>query len=381
MADGRSSNSADGSPDSGWDRWTVVSLAALVAIAAAFVYDYLYVRVYLVPQWEWVASRSDWLFLVSLLVLWVLFVVPVLRDRGKFDRQIARLRANREAKVALAIIAVVFLLGTVGPAFYERPRIQFLKAFQPPIFAAVPEDAIVECVGPVWNGYCLGTPQYPLGTGGHGYGILHVVILGARVATYVGVVTAALMVPLGTIVGSLAGYFGGAVDAVLMRYVDVQQTIPAVVIYILLILIVGKTLFLMLLVFGLFSWGGVARTVRSEVMHLRSEEFVVAGRALGGPDLYLLRRHVVPNISHSVIPTLAHQISILLLTEAALAYLGLGDIDQFSWGRSIAAGLGGDLPMLEQWWVALFPALALATTVAAVKVAGDNMRDVMDPQD
>lgn len=380
MADRRPSTSADGSASNGWDRWTVVSLVVLVAIVGLFVYDYAFVRVYLIPQWEWKTNRSDWLFLGSLFILWVLFVVPVLRDGDKFSRQADRLRSNTEAKVALGVIGTVFLLGTVGPLFVEWPRIQFLQAFQPPLFTSVSEDVVARCVGTVSNGECYGTFRYPLGTDGHGFGILGVIILGARVATYVGVVTAALMVPLGTLVGSLAGYFGGVVDAVLMRYVDVQQTIPAVVIYILLILIVGKGLFLMLLVFGLFSWGGIARTVRSEVLQVRNEEFVLAGKSLGGPDMYLLSRHVVPNVTHSVIPTLAHQVSILLLTEAALAYLGLGDIDQFSWGRSIAAGLGGDLPMLDQWWVALFPALALAGTVVAVKVAGDNMRDVMDPQ-
>lgn len=362
------------------DRWTVLTALAVLGLVGVYVYDVAFVGHYLVAQWRWSPTRTDWLFGGSLLVLWVIAGLPSVRHPDRTRDRWQRLRSRPGALAALAVIVVVFVLGTVGPAVFEPPTIHFLRAFQPPAFTSIDATPLASCVGPETGGRCYGTLQFPLGTNGYGNGVLYLVVVGARVTTYVAVVTAALVVPLGAVVGALAGYYGGVVDAVLMGYVDVQQTIPAVVLYILAILVLGQGLFLLLLVFGLFSWGGIARIVRSEVLHVRNEEYVLSGRALGGPDWYLLRRHVVPNVSHSIVPSLAHQIAILLLTQAALAFLDLGDIDQVSWGRSIAAGLGGDLPMLTQWWVALFPALALALTVVAVKVFGDHLRDVLDPR-
>lgn len=352
----------------------------VLAVVGLYVYDVAFVEHYLVAQWRWSPTRSDWLFVGSLVVLWLIAGLPSVRHPEQTRGRWHRLRARPGALAALAVIVVVFVFGTVGPAFIDPPKIHFLRAFQPPAFTSTDATPLSSCVGAQSGGRCYGTLRFPLGTNGYGNGVLYLIVVGARVTTYVAVVTAALVVPLGGTVGALAGYYGGAVDAALMGYVDVQQTIPAVVLYILAILVVGQGLFLLLLVFGLFSWGGIARIVRSEVMHVRNEEYVLSGRALGGPDWYLLRRHVLPNVSHSVVPSLAHQIAILLLTQAALAFLDLGDIDQVSWGRSIAAGLGGDLPMLTQWWVALFPALALALTVVAVKVVGDHVRDVLDPR-
>jgi peptide/nickel transport system permease protein len=199
-----------------------------------------------------------------------------------------------------------------------------------------------------------------------------------RVAVYLIVVTTALVVPIGTLVGVVAGYYGGAVDSLLMRYVDVQSTVPAVVAYVVLIVVVGKSLFLLLLVFGLFSWGSVARVVRAATRQRRSAAYVLAGRSVGGSDRYLLRRHLLPNVSHAVVTALAGQVPLLLITEAAVAYLGLGSVDAVSWGSLVANGI--ETGVFSNWWVAGLPTAALAGTVLCLRLLGDALRDVLDPR-
>lgn len=357
-------------------RLTLGYFLGMVLITALFAYDLWVGGVYLVPAWEWDVTRSDWLFIVS---TWLLVYLTglALHDGATRERLWKRLRARPGALLGLAALAGLFLLGTVGAGLVTRPSLDYLHAYQPPAFATTSTDVVDQCVGAVKNGKCHGTLAHPLGTDGNGFDLLKSVIAGAHVAVYVAVVTTAIVIPLGSLVGAIAGFYGGAVDSVLMRYVDVQQTIPAVVVYILLILVLEKSLFMLLLVFGLLSWGGVARVVRSEVLQRRTEEYVVAARGLGGSSGYQLRRHILPNVSHAVVTSLSQQIPVLLVTEAALAYLSLSDMDLISWGSVVNAGL---LMPFDAWWVSVSGVVALSLTVIAFKVVGDAMRDVLDPR-
>jgi len=354
-----------------------VYLLGLLGLLGLFIYDYTVVHVYLVPAWEWDVTRSDWLFGLSLWTLGYLAVGPLTLTSSALPDD---LRERPVMLCCLGWLGVFFLLGTVGNGLLPAPTIDFLHAHQPPVFASVSADRVTECLGPVVDGRCHGSWAAPLGTDGYGYDVTQSLVMGAHVSLYVAVITAAFIVPIGVTVGAVSGFYGGVLDTVLMRYVDVQQTIPAVVVYILLILVLEKSVFAIVVVFGLFSWGGIARVVRGEVLQRRNAEYVVAARNAGGTEQYALRRHVLPNISHSIVTVLTNQIPVLLVTEAAIAYLNLGDPDLLSWGTLVARGLpSAEAGLAAQWWVSGTGVLALSTTVVSIKLLGDGVRDLLDP--
>ncbi|WP_277555908.1 ABC transporter permease [Halobaculum limi] len=379
---GSVSTSGFGAEPSTSSRFGRPSLATLVmatlglALVGLFSYDLLFVRVYLVETWEWDPTRSDWLFLASLWLL-ITLATRLVPNRALAARYWGRLRVHRDAVASLVALGVFFLVGVVGPLAIGEPQSRFLLGGQPPVFLSVDANSVADCAGAVRGDRCFGSLRFPLGTDTFGYSVLTLLVSGARLAVYVAVITAAIVVPVGAAVGAVAGFYGGRVDAVLNRYIDVQQTIPAVVAYVVLVLVIEKSLFMLVLVFGLFSWGGVARVVRAETKQRRSAEYVRAAEGLGGTRLYRLRRHVLPNVSHGVVTAFGQQVPLLLLTEAAIAYLGLNDIDQPSWGTLIANGV--DSGVVDQWWVAGAGVVALAGTTLAFKLIADALRDALDP--
>lgn len=360
---------------------TLVFYAGLLALTGLFVYDFLFVRVYLVEEWEWSVTRSDWLFGYSVWLLAYVVGSPLVRNPQLASRYWRRIRARPQALAGIGFLALFFVAGTVGAALVGQPRIDFLQAYQPPVFGSVDATVVDDCVGRVANGRCHGSLRHPLGTDGSGFDVVGLIILGSHTALYVAVISAALIVPIGSILGTIAGYYGNAVDTVIVGYIDIQQTVPAVVVYIVLILIIEKSLFMLVVIFGLFSWGGIARVVRSEVLQRRSAEYVVAAESLGGTRSYVIRRHLIPNVSHGIVMAVAQTIPLLLITEAAIAYLDLGDADMISWGTVVANGIGGSrAAFMNQWWVSTAGALSLAVTVLMFKLVGDALRDVLDPR-
>jgi peptide/nickel transport system permease protein len=137
----------------------------------------------------------------------------------------------------------------------------------------------------------------------------------------------------------------------------------------------------LLATFGLLSWGPVARLVRSEVLQRREDGYVVVARSLGGSDSYVARRHVLPNVTNTLVPAVFHLFAILILAEAGVAFLGFSNVELYSWGSTIAEGLSPDrMGAYQVWWISTVPAVALAATVVALKLAGDGLRDVLDPR-
>ncbi|WP_435064429.1 ABC transporter permease [Halobaculum sp. EA56] len=357
-------------------RHTLAMAALGLALVAVFLYDVFVVHVYLVESWEWDPTRSDWLFLASLWLLATL-ATRVVPNRALAERYWSRIRDDGGAMAALAVLGAFFVVGLVGPLAVGSPQSRFLLGGQPPPLLSVDANAVANCAGTVSAGRCWGSLAYPLGTDTYGYGVATLLVAGTRLALYVAVITAAIVVPVGALVGATAGFYGGRVDRVLSRYIDVQQTIPAVVAYVVLVLVIEKSLFMLVLVFGLFSWGGVARVVRAETRQRRDAEYVRAAEGLGGTRRYRLRRHVLPNVSHGVVTAFGQQVPLLLVTEAAIAYLDLNAIDQPSWGALIANGV--DSGVVAQWWVAGAGVAALAGTTLAFKLAADALRDALDP--
>jgi len=197
---------------------------------------------------------------------------------------------------------------------------------------------------------------------------------------------AALMGVIATVVGATAGYYGGWVDDVLMRYVDVQQTIPTVVIYVFVATLVlrDKGLVVLALFFGLLDWGGIARLVRSNVLKQRSEGYVRSARSAGASDVHVLREHLVPNASPAIATSLSRRVPMLVLTQVGLSFLLLSESNMRSIGELLRRGLASRYVAggwTAKWWVTVSAVVVVALTVAALNVAGDATRDALDPRD
>lgn len=369
-------------------RRTVAFLVAAGLLAALFCYDWVILasdQPTLGTQGglNWNLTRLDWLFVLSLLTFLFYVVAPLALNREQTKRYWRRLRTNKVAVVSLLYLVGFVVVGTVGPMFLGRPDADILAKYQPPLFFTVEGSAALNCLGEVTQSatgsLCHGTLQHPLGTTSAGAGMLTVVVAGMRISLQVALITAMMTVPIATAVGTVAGYVGGLTDEILMRYVDVQQAVPAFLVYLLLIFVLGRSLFLIVLVFGLLSWGGVARLVRSETIQRREEGYIMAARNAGVDRVQILRRHLLPNVSNTVITATTHLIPLLILAEAALAFLELGVIALPSWGQTIARGFQGDY-FLQAWWVWLLPLFFLTATVTSLSVLGDALRDVLDPR-
>jgi peptide/nickel transport system permease protein len=359
------------------DRWALAVAAALVA---AFCYDYLLVspdRPTVTWPVAWNVTQLDWLFVVTLLALLLYVVVPLYDNRRLSAHYWREFRKNRMAVVSLAYLLLVFCIGIVGPLFIEKPELALEQGYQPPVGLAVDETVPRDCVGEVVADQCRGTMAHPLGTTGGGKDILVLIVYGMQVSMKVGLISTLLVVTIGTTVGTVAAYGGGLVDEALMRYVDVQLVFPAFFLYLLLTYLFGGSLFMFIVIFGLTGWGSIARLVRSEALQRTEEAYITAARSAGAGTLYVIRRHLVPNVSNSVITAATLLIPGFILFEASLSFLDLGDPTVPSWGQVIATGRGD---LSTAWWISTFPGVFLFTTILAFNFMGDALRDALDPR-
>lgn len=339
--------------------------------------------------YSWSPSPLTWLYRVSLLALLSFGLPSLLTNRDRTRRYLRRLLDHRIAAVSLVFLLAVAVVAQFGPMVLGRPRTDPLVALQPPVgFTSRYGLLTVNCVGPVVGpaveNYCTGTLAYPLGTNILGQDMVTLIVSGMHVSLQVAVITVALMIPVATTVGLVAGYLGGSVDTVLMRYVEVQQSVPAFVIYIILAFAFGSSLFLLVLVFGLLNWGSIARLVRSEVIQRREAQFVDVARSAGVGRLTIIRRHILPNVSNSVVIGATQKIPQLVLLETGLTYIDLGDVGRWfqSFGQTIERGFAGAYGhgATEVWWIWVLPVVVLAAVVVALSLLGDALRDVLDPR-
>lgn len=353
-------------------------LVTLVLLGAAFVYYQSTKYDLMVGSW-YIPSQLDWLFLLSLVVFVFYLLVPLVQHRERTVRHWRQFRQNRLAVGCLLYLTAFFVLGVSSLLFLGRPELHVQSMFQPPVLFSVEASHVPGCVGAVTGTgpqlSCHGSLRFPLGTNGVGMRVSALVVAGMGVALLVSLVTSMLIIPIATTVGIVAGYFGGWIDVVLMRYVDIQQTIPAFLIYVLLSIVFGQSLFLIIVAFGLLGWGGVARLVRSEVKQRRSELYITAAESAGASHLQLIRKHILPNVSSTVLIATTRMIPILILTEAAVSFIAaLGDENIPSWGQMI-----NDLST-PYWWLWAFPLIFLVITVFSFSVVGDALRDTLDPR-
>ena len=217
-----------------------------------------------------------------------------------------------------------------------------------------------------------------LGTDQVGRDLLAQVLQGARISLLVGIATVAVAGLIGLLVGVLAGYYGGAVDAVSMRLADIHLAFPSILLAILIAAVLGPSVVNVIITLSLTRWVTFARVARAATLATKGRDFVTAARALGAGDRRLLGRHVVPSTIGPLVVIATVEVGLVIIAEASLSFLGLGTpSDQPSWGLVVA---NGRAYLNTAWWISTMPGLALSLVVLAVGRFGDQLRDTLDPR-
>ncbi len=220
-------------------------------------------------------------------------------------------------------------------------------------------------------------PAAWLGTDNLGRDVWSRLVYGAQTSLLVGTLAAVVSTLLGVTVGAVTGYYGGALDDVLMRATELFQVIPRFILAIVIVALFGATVWNVIAVIAVLSWPTTARLVRAQVLSLKAREFVQAAHALGVSDRRLIVREILPNTLSPIIVDASFQVASAILLEAGLSFLGLGDPNRISWGQMLQQAH----PFLRRaWWLATFPGSAISLVVLGLNLMGDALNDTMNPR-
>ncbi|MBI2777876.1 MAG: ABC transporter permease [Chloroflexi bacterium] len=288
-----------------------------------------------------------------------------LRSLSQFELVWRKFRHHRLALIGLGILATLFVAAIVGPIFLPF-SVSNIPAPDKIAYAGNPPSL-----------------RHPFGeTGGLQWDVFTLVLNGARTSLLIGFSSMAIGVVIGTIVGAIAGFLGGFIDNVLMRVVDVMLSLPLLFV----ILVVSRffkdqrnNVWQIIIIFGIFSWMGVSRLVRSLFLSIREREFVEAARAVGVRDRRIIFRHILPNALSPIIVAASLIVAGNIIGEAFVSFLGYG-VNPFTptWGNILSNSL--TFLLVGNWWWPAFPGLAIILTVLAVNFIGDGLRDAFDPR-
>ena len=273
-----------------------------------------------------------------------------------------RFRRSKLAIAALIYVALVTLVAAAAPLIAERGRVvpfapddvDFASRMQPP-------DA-----------------RHPLGTDDVGRDVLARMIHGARVSLTVGFFATVISLIIGSLLGALAGYYGGAADWFVSRVIEIVLCFPFLLLVLGIVALFGPSLYTIMIALGLTSWTTEARFVRGEFLRIREMDVAYAARASGARDARIILRHLLPNALAPVLVSASFGVASAILTESALSFLGFGvPIPTATWGSILATA---EQNIEYAWWLVVFPGVALFLTVAAFNIVGDRFRDALDPR-
>jgi peptide/nickel transport system permease protein len=285
--------------------------------------------------------------------------------KSETGRHTATTLFNKVKQLPIAPIALllpVIICGLFGPLFYPHdPTMMKLSAtLRPPAWVS----------GGSW--------AYFLGTDSVGRDLLSRLIEGARISLIVAVVGVGLAGVFGVAMGMIAGYFGGKIDNLIMRMVDIQMSIPAILLMILLATVIGTGLFTIIISVAIIFWTTYARVVRGETLSLKERDFVAMAKVTGCGSARILIVHIFPNLFNTVLVLASLQLGRAILVEAGITFLGLGiQPPATAWGLIIS---DGRIYMSTAWWIPTFAGIAILITVLGANLLGDWLRDRMDPK-
>lgn len=289
-----------------------------------------------------------------------------IQGRGPWQLAWRRLRRDKVAMISLAFIIFIFLVAIFAPVFEHITGHGPNEQFRDP-------GALTEAGMPVGP-----SGRFWFGTDSLGRDIMVRIAFGARISLLVGVTATLLTIAIGVVVGLIAGYFGGWLDALLALVIDVVLSVPFIMIAVALVSVFSPSLRISILVIGLFSWASVARVVRGQVIAFKEREFVEAARSLGAGNARIMFIDILPNVMATVVIYTSLLVPVVILTQAALSYLGLGlQPPTPDWGGMIAEAQSF---FTVAPWFLFFPSLFLVLTTLAFNLLGDGIRDALDPR-
>jgi peptide/nickel transport system permease protein len=289
----------------------------------------------------------------------------MIRGRGPWELAFERLRRDRAAIISAVTIIGIVLMALLAPLAARiaghPPEMQYRETGLSP--SGIP-------VGP--------SRTFLFGTDGLGRDVFVRVVYGTRISLLVAVLASALAVLVGAVVGIAAGWFGGAVDTILSRLMDVVLSLPFLVFALALVSVVGQSLAISVVVIAFFSWASVGRIVRGQALSIREHEYVRAARVMGASNARIMFVEILPNVVPTVIVYATLLIPSSIAFEATLSFLGLGVVPPTaSWGNMLSDSVAY---YKVAWWFVVFPGAALLGTTLAFNVLGDSVRDAFDPR-
>jgi peptide/nickel transport system permease protein len=263
---------------------------------------------------------------------------------------------NPNALFGIVFLAIMVIMAVTAPLLF-------------------PGDPLAMVTKPfLWPGQ---DAAYPLGSDSMGRDVLAGIVHGSRISLFVGLAATALGLTVGVLVGAAAGYFGGWVDDVLVRVIEIFQTLPNFVLLVVLVAILQPSALTVSIAIAIVSWPMVARLTRAEFRAIREKDYIVAARSLGFRDARIIFSEVLPNALPPLIVTSSVMVASAILMESALSFMGLGDPNVVSWGSMI--GSGREL-IRTAWYLTLLPGLAIVFTVLALNLIGDGLNDALNPR-
>jgi peptide/nickel transport system permease protein len=348
----------------------VIFLALMLALLGVFLVDIYRPGKLLEPL--------EYLYLFFALLLMFYGIYPLYVHRRLTWYYWERVKKHRLAVAGLAFIIFLVGVAVIGPFFTADPTmVNFKEKNIPPLGFSIQQSLYDVSSDKFITTEITGSGQHPLGTDDKGRDMLAMLVSGARVSLQVGLLATLIAIIIGTILGVVSAYRGGWVDNALMRFTDIMMTFPFFLLLVFIIFIFGPSLAFIILAIGLTGWTGTARLVRSDALSLRTREFITAAKSLGVGDTRIVFRHLIPNVLSPVIVITTLSIPGVILAEAALSFIGLGDPTVTSWGVILQAG---QRTLDTTWWVAVEPGILLFLTVLAFNFLGDGLRDAFDPR-
>ena len=270
-----------------------------------------------------------------------------------------RLLKNKASLISLIILSSIALLSIFGPFFlkYDFYETDWNSIYLPPDFSS----------------------GHYFGTDGNGRDLLVRILYGGRLSLTIGIIATLVSVLIGVTYGTVAGFFGGRLDTVMMRIVEILYAMPYLIFVIILMVIFGRNIYLLFLAIGAVEWLTMARIVRGQTISIKEKEFIEASRSLGQSSLFIILKHIIPNLAGTVIVYITLMVPSVIILESFLSFLGLGVQEPLtSWGVLISEG---SRDMETAWWLLIFPGIFMVLTLASLNFIGDGLRDELDPKE